>query len=375
MTRNWPIDMGYRPEPSYIHGSLAKTGVLLVNLGTPSAPTTSALRPYLKEFLSDRRVVEIPRTLWWLILNGIILNTRPKKSARRYASIWTGEGSPLRVHTEKQALLLRGYLGERIKSPHTVAWAMRYGSPSIDSAIAELHADNCDRILVLPLYPQYAASTTASVFDAVFASLGKMRNLPALRLVKHFHDHPAYISALATRVNRYWMENGRPDKLVLSFHGLPRYTLNKGDPYHCECHKTVRLLSQELGIDADMVVTTFQSRFGRGEWLKPYTIDTVKKLGKAKTGRIDAFCPGFVSDCLETLEEIGIENKAVFLKAGGKSFHHIPSLNDDHEWIQAIARIVADNLHSWATSDYDRGKAEREAQLSASRAKELGARS
>lgn len=367
--------MGYRPEPAYIHGSLAKTGVLLVNLGTPSAPTTRALRPYLKEFLSDRRVVEIPRALWWLILNGIILNTRPKKSARKYASIWTGEGSPLRVHTEKQALLLRGYLGERIKSPHTVAWAMRYGSPSIDSALAELHADGCDRILVLPLYPQYAASTTASVFDVVFESLAKMRNMPGLRLVKHFHDHPAYISALATRVNRYWMENGRPDKLILSFHGLPRYTLDKGDPYHCECHKTVRLLVQELGIDADMVLTTFQSRFGRGEWLKPYTIDTIKKLGKAKTGRVDVFCPGFVSDCLETLEEIGIENKAVFLKAGGKNFHHIPCLNDGHEWIQAMARIVADNLHSWASSDYDRGKAEREAQQSAARAKELGARS
>ncbi len=366
--------MGYRPEPGYVHGSFAKTGVLLVNLGTPSAPTTNALRPYLKEFLSDRRVVEIPRPVWWLILNGVILNTRPKKSARRYASIWTGEGSPLRVHTEKQALLLRGYLGERIESPHTVAWAMRYGSPSIDNVIADLHADGCDRILVLPLYPQYAASTTASVFDAVFESLGRMRNLPALRLVKHFHDHPAYISALATQINRYWMENGRPDKLVLSFHGVPRFTLDKGDPYHCECHKTVRLLSQELGIDTDMVLTTFQSRFGRGEWLKPYTIDTIKRLGKAKTGRVDVFCPGFVSDCLETLEEIGIENKAVFLKAGGKSFHHIPCLNDRHEWIQAMARIVADNLHSWATSDYDRGKTEREAQLSASRAKALGAR-
>ena len=366
--------MGYKPEPAYTHGSFAKTGVLLVNLGTPSAPTTRALRPYLKEFLSDRRVVEISRPLWWLILNGVILNTRPKKSARRYASIWTGEGSPLRVHTEKQALLLRGYLGERIKSPHKVAWAMRYGSPSIDSVMAELHNDGCDRVLVLPLYPQYAASTTASVFDAVFESLGKIRNLPALRLVKHFHDHPAYISALATQVNRYWVENGRPDKLVLSFHGVPRFTLDKGDPYHCECHKTVRLLTQELGIKTDMVVTTFQSRFGRSEWLKPYTIDIVRRLGKAKTERVDVFCPGFVSDCLETLEEIGIENKAVFLKAGGKSFHHIPCLNDRHEWIQAMARIVADNLHSWSTSDYDRGKAEREAQLSASHAKELGAR-
>lgn len=366
--------MRYRSEPEFVHGSHAKTGVLIVNLGTPPAPTAKALRPYLKQFLSDRRVVEIPQPLWWLILNGIILNTRPKKSARKYASIWTGEGSPLRIYTEKQALLLRGYLGERIKSPHTVAWAMRYGSPSIDSVMTKLHADGCDRILVLPLYPQYAASSTASVFDAVFESVGKLRNLPALRLVKHFHDHPAYISALATQVSRYWIEHGRPDKLVLSFHGVPKYTLNKGDPYHCECHKTVRLLTQELGVDEDMVLTTFQSRFGRSEWLKPYTMDAIKRLGKAKTERIDVFCPGFVSDCLETLEEIGIENKAAFLKAGGKSFHLIPCLNDGHEWVQAMARIVADNLHGWATSDYDRGKAEREAQRSASLAKELGAR-
>ena len=365
--------MRYAREPEYTHGTISRTGVLLVNLGTPAAPTAKALRPYLKEFLSDPRVVEIPRPIWWLILNGIILNTRPRKSAEKYASVWTSDGSPLRVHTEKQALMLRGYLGDRIKSPHTVAWAMRYGAPSVDSAITELCAAGCDRILVVPLYPQYAASTTASVYDAVFASVGKMRNVPAIRLVKHFHDHPAYISALATQVNQYWVENGKPDKLVLSFHGVPRFSLDKGDPYHCECHKTARLLTQELGADPDMVITTFQSRFGRAEWLKPYTIDTMKRLGKAKSARVDVFCPGFVSDCLETLEEIAMENKAVFLKAGGREFHHIPCLNERHEWIQALARIVADNLHGWATSDHDRGKAEREAQLSASRAKELGA--
>ncbi|MGD2141122.1 MAG: ferrochelatase [Burkholderiales bacterium] len=366
--------MRYAPEPEYKHGSTARTGVLLVNLGTPAAATAKALRRYLKEFLSDPRVVEIPRPIWWLILHGIILRTRPKKSAEKYATVWTSEGSPLRVHTEKQAQLLRGYLGERIKSPHTVAWAMRYGAPSIDSVMTRLHAEGCDRILVVPLYPQYAASTTASVYEAVFASAGKLRNVPAIRLVKHFHDHPAYISALATQVHQYWAEKGKPEKLVLSFHGVPRFTLDRGDPYHCECQKTARLLTLELGIDPEMVVVSFQSRFGRTEWLKPYTIDTMKRLGKAKTGRVDVFCPGFVSDCLETLEEIAIENKAVFLKAGGKEFHHIPCLNERHEWIQALARIAADNLHGWASSDYDRGKAEREAQLSASLAKELGAK-
>ena len=366
--------MAYKPEPAYTHGTIARTGILLVNLGTPEAPTQKALRPYLKQFLSDPRVVEIPRPIWWLILNGIILNTRPKKSAEKYASVWTKDGSPLRVYTEKQALLLRGYLGERIKSPHTVAWAMRYGSPSVDSVINELRAAGCDRILVLPLYPQFSATTTASVYDAVFASVARMRNVPALRLVKHFHDHPAYISALATQVSHFWAENGRPDKLVLSYHGVPRFTLDKGDPYHCECHKTTRLLVQELGVKPEMVDTTFQSRFGRAEWLKPYTIDTMKRLGKAKTGRVDVFCPGFVSDCLETLEEIAMENKAAFLKAGGNEFHHIPCLNERHEWIQAMARIIGDNLHGWASSDYDRGKAERDALLSAERAKELGAK-
>lgn len=365
--------MRYVAEPEYNHGSIARTGVLLVNLGTPSAPTAKATRHYLKEFLSDPRVVEISRPVWWLILNGIILRTRPKKSAEKYAAVWTSDGSPLRMHTEKQTSLLRGYLGERIKSPHMVAWAMRYGSPSIDSVITELRKAGCDRILIIPLYPQYAASTTASVYEAVFASLAKMRNVPAIRFVKHFHDHPAYISALATQVHQYWSENGKPEKLVLSFHGVPRFTLDRGDPYHCECHKTARLLIQELGIDPPMVVISFQSRFGRAEWLKPYTIDTMKRLGKAKTARVDVFCPGFVSDCLETLEEIGMENKAVFLKAGGKEFHHIPCLNERHEWIQALARIAADNLHGWATSDYDRGKAEREAQASAARAKQLGA--
>jgi ferrochelatase len=365
--------MRYAPEPEHTHGSIARVGVLLVNLGTPEAATAKALRRYLKEFLSDPRVVEIPRPVWWLILNGIILRTRPRKSAEKYAAIWSSDGSPLRAHTEKQALLLRGYLGERIKSPHMVEWAMRYGSPSIDSVIKQLRAAGCDRILVLPLYPQYAASTTASVYDAVFASVGNMRNIPAIRLVKHFHDHPAYISALATQVHHYWKDNGRPEKLVLSFHGVPRYTLDRGDPYHCECHKTARLLVQELGVDPAMVVTSFQSRFGRAEWLKPYTFDTMKRLGKARTARVDVFCPGFVSDCLETLEEIGMENKAAFLKAGGKEFHHIPCLNERHEWIQALARIAADNLHGWASSDYDRGKAEREAQASAERAKTLGA--
>jgi ferrochelatase len=347
--------MTFLPEPAFQHGTIARTGILLINLGTPAAATARAVKPYLKQFLSDPRVVEIPSLVWWPILNGIILSTRPKKSAAKYAKIWTRDGSPLRIHTEKQAMLLKGYLGERVKTPHTIAWAMRYGEPSVGSVLGELRGQGCDRILVLPLYPQYAASTTASAFDAVFDAVRKMRNAPALRLIKHYHDHPAYIGALAKNVNDYWMVNGRPDRVVMSFHGVPRFTLDRGDPYHCECQVTARMLAQELG-------------------LKPYTIDTVTTLGKRKTSRVDVVCPGFVSDCLETLEEIGSENKAAFLKAGGGEFHCIPCLNERHEWIQALARIAAENLHGWASTDWDQAPALRAAAESRTRALAIGAK-
>jgi ferrochelatase len=366
--------MRFLPEPKYQHGSLARAGILLVNLGTPAAPTPGALRKYLGQFLWDPRVVELPRLLWWLILHGFVLRTRPGKSAAKYAQIWTAEGSPLRLHTEKQAVLLRGYLGERVESPHAVAWAMRYGQPSIASALEALRKQGCDRLLVMPLYPQYSASTTASVMDAVGEVLRRTRNAPALRFVKHFHDHPAYIAAIAKQINEYWMVNGRPDRLVLSFHGVPRFTLERGDPYHCECQKTARLVAEALGLKDDAWQIAFQSRFGRAKWLEPYTIDVVTRLGKKKTGRIDVFCPGFVSDCLETLEEIGIENRTAFLNAGGKEFHHIPCLNERHEWIQAMARIAVDNLHGWASTEFDLATARGAADSSRARALSLGAK-
>lgn len=366
--------MRYLPEPKFQHGTLPKTGILLINLGTPAAPTVAALRPYLKQFLSDPRVVEIPRLVWWIILNGIILNTRPKKSALKYAKIWHKDGSPLAVHTANQAVLLKGYLGERIRSPFALAWAMRYGQPSIDAGLAALRSQACERILVLPLYPQYAASTTASAFDAVFDAVKHLRNTPALRLVKHYHDHPAYIAALAKNINEYWMANGRPDKLVMSFHGLPRFSLDRGDPYHCECRKTGRLLGEALGLAPERYQVTFQSRFGRAEWLKPYTIDILRDLGKHKTRRIDVVCPGFVSDCLETLEEIGIQGKAEFLKAGGREFHYIPSLNERHEWIQALADIALENLQGWSHTTWDVSTAMRAAAEGRDRALAMGAK-
>jgi protoporphyrin/coproporphyrin ferrochelatase len=219
------------PEPAWKHGTPARTAVILINLGTPEAPTAPALKTYLREFLSDPRVVEIPRPIWWLILNGIILNTRPKKSAAKYASIWLKEGSPLRVYTDKQATLLQGYLSQRTKASFVVDYAMRYGNPGIPQALRKLREQNCQRILLVPMYPQYAASTTATVCDIVFDELKRMRNMPALRTVRNFHDHPGYIKALANNINDYWMKHGRPEKLLMSFHGLPEYTLKKGDPY------------------------------------------------------------------------------------------------------------------------------------------------
>jgi ferrochelatase len=367
--------MRFAPEPKLPHGSVPKTGILLVNLGTPAAPTPAAVRAYLGEFLSDPRVVEIPRLPWWLILHLFILRKRPAESAAKYAKVWTREGSPLAVHTAKQAILLQGYLGARLKSPHVVAWGMRYGQPSVAKALAALREQGCDRVLVVPLYPQYAMSTTASVYDAVFQSLSTLRNVPGLRLVRHFHDHPAYIAALAARVRESWAAtSGRPDRLLLSFHGVPKFTLTRGDPYHCECHKTARLLAGALGLRADQVVVTFQSRFGRAEWLQPYTIDTVAQLGKSGVRRLDVFCPGFVSDCLETLEEIGMENRAAFLAAGGKEFNLIPCLNESHPWIEALAQVVVENLHGWAAADWDAKAAADEAAASKARALALGAK-
>jgi ferrochelatase len=325
--------------------------VLLVNLGTPEAPTPSAVRRYLREFLSDPRVVEIPGILWQPVLNLFVLTTRPKESARRYAQVWTSEGSPLRVHTERQATLLRGYLGERARDlPLTVDYAMRYGRPSIPDKLRELKAQHCDRILLVPLYPQYSASTTATVFDAAFDCLGAMRSQPALRTVRGFHDHPGYVAALAQSVRDYWMKNQRPDVLIISFHGVPRRTLDKGDPYHCECHKTGRLLAEALELKEGQYRVTFQSRFGRAEWLKPYTADVLMELGKKKSGRVDVVCPGFVSDCLETLEEIAIEGKGLYLSAGGRDFHAIPCLNERADWIHALTDLVLSNLLGWTDS-------------------------
>ncbi len=338
--------MPYKIEPSFTHGTPERTAVLVINLGTPDAPDAQAVRRYLKEFLGDPRVVEIPRAIWWLILNGVILNTRPQRSAKKYASIWMPEGSPLKVHTERQTALLQGYLGERAKGI-VVDYAMRYGNPSIPSVLHKLREQNCQRILLLPMYPQYAASTVATACDVVFSELQQMRSAPAVRTIKHFHDHPGYIRAVAQNIRDYWMVHGQPDKLVMSFHGLPRFTLDKGDPYHCECQKSGRLIAEALGLNRGQYLITFQSRFGKAEWLQPYTAATLQELGKQKTQRVDVVCPGFVADCLETLEEINMEVREDFLHAGGGEYHYIPCLNERDDWIHMLTDLVLDNLHGW----------------------------
>ena len=363
----------FLPEPNYQHTNTSKTAVLLVNLGTPDAPTREAVRRYLKQFLSDPRVVEIPRALWWLILNLVILNVRPGKSAKKYASIWQAEGSPLRFHTERQARMLGEHLAKKIASPLVVDYAMRYGNPGITDALNRLKAQGCDRILFLPLYPQYAASTTATAIDELARWLCATRNVPEVRTVRHFHDHPAYIGALAASVKEHWSREGRPDKLLMSFHGLPRYTLSRGDPYHCECHKSARMLAEALGLDDHSWKISFQSRFGKTEWLKPYTSATLTEFARQGVGRVDVVCPGFASDCLETLEEIAIEAKADFLTAGGKAFHAIACLNERPDWIEALGKIAIEHLSGWVSDDWDASMNTSQSVLSQNRAKSLGA--
>lgn len=356
---------------SFRHGTVPRTGILLLNLGTPDAPTPKAVRRYLKEFLSDPRVVEIPRLIWWPILNGIILNVRPAQSARKYASVWTTEGSPLRAHTERQAKLVTGYLSREVRTPFTVAWAMRYGAPSIAEGLTELRNAACDRILVVPLYPQYAASTTATAYDEIARVMLEQRNLPALRTVRSFHRHPGYIAALADSVRRHWAQNGRGDTLLMSFHGLPRYTLEKGDPYFCECHVTGRLLAEALELEDDAWRLSFQSRFGRTEWLRPYTVEVLADLAKAGR-KIDVICPGFVSDCLETLEEIGIEGRDLFLQAGGGSYSLIPCLNENDAWISALTALIREHAGNWLGDSWDEGTAVESVRQSRQRATTLG---
>ena len=340
--------MLFAREPAPAPGSPPRTAILLCNLGTPDAPTTAAVRRYLGEFLHDPRVIEIPRLIWCPILHGVILRVRPAQSAKRYASVWTPQGSPLTVWTDKQAKLLAGYLGQRGHRV-TVRFAMRYGSPSIASVMDELKAAGANRVLVLPMYPQYCAATTGSVSDAVFKWARQVRSLPELRFVNRYHDDARYIDALVKRLTDHWVTHGHGEKLVMSFHGMPKRTQTLGDPYHDECLETARRVAARADVKPENLVVTFQSRLGRAEWLQPYTEPTLVELAKQGIRKVDVMCPGFVADNLETLEEIAQEARDAFLKAGGTEFNYVPCLNDQHEWMAALTALALQHMQGWET--------------------------
>ncbi|WP_310469044.1 ferrochelatase [Sphingomonas sp.] len=325
-------------HPAVAHGRI---GLLLINLGTPDAPTASAVRRYLAEFLSDRRVIEIPPIAWQPILRGIILNTRPKKSAHAYQQVWTEDGSPLAAITARQAAALQRDLGDSV----LVEWAMRYGNPGVSAAIERMKTAGCERILAAALYPQYCAATTASANDAVFAALAAMRWQPALRTLPPYHDDPLYIDALKASIERQLAAlDFTPDRLLLSFHGMPQRTLILGDPYHCHCRKTARLLSDQLSLPVD---TAFQSRFGRAKWLEPATDTTLAAYPAQGVKRIAIAAPGFSADCLETLEELGLRGRDTFVAAGGTHFVRLDCLNDSAEGTAMLQCIMRRELAGW----------------------------
>ncbi|WP_416397531.1 ferrochelatase [Allohahella sp. A8] len=346
--REHPADTAqYKAQTSFEHGQRRRTGVLITNLGTPDQPDRKALRRYLKEFLSDPRVVEVPRLLWWCILNLVILNIRPARSARAYRTVWTDRGSPLLFHTVDQCEALKQQLQADYGDDLVVDFAMRYGNPSITSKLTRMQEAGVEQLIVLPLYPQYCAATTGSTFDAIAADFTRRRWLPALQFINCYHDFDPFITACAAHIEAYWARHGRSEKLLLSYHGIPARYLSAGDPYHCHCHKTSRLIADKLGIGADEYLTTFQSRFGREPWLKPYTDITLKSLASAGLRSVQVFCPGFAADCLETIEEIGEENREYFIQAGGREYGFIPCLNAEDGHIAALSQLVGNHLNAW----------------------------
>ncbi|SEH04627.1 ferrochelatase [Candidatus Venteria ishoeyi] len=363
-------------QPKYIHANAPTTGILLCNLGSPEAPTAKAVRRYLAEFLSDPRIVEMPRWLWKLVLHGIILRTRPRRVAKNYQKIWTPTGSPLLNISRRQLALLQQQLAPTETSTLKFALGMSYGKPALSDALESLRAANAQRIIVLPLYPQYASATTGATWDGITQVLKSWRWIPELHFISHYHDHPLYIQALVDAIKDYWAQHGRPDKLLFSFHGIPKETMLAGDPYFCESQKTARLVAEQLAQQLEQQVAwqldwsvTFQSRFGPKEWLQPYTDHTLQALGKAGCKRVDVICPGFAADCLETLEEINEENRGYFLQAGGEAFHYIPALNDNPSHIKALAAVLSPYLNASPSLQ----QAQITAEASAQRAQALAA--
>lgn len=338
--------MKYKNNPALLTKSSDKIGILLTNLGTPDAPTKPALKSYLKEFLADPRVVETPRWLWWFILK-VILLIRPGKSAKSYQEVWTDRGSPLLFHTSDQCDALREVMHKDVGDNIVVDFAMRYGSPSIDSVLDKMIAQGVGKLVVLPLYPQYCAATNASTFDAIAASFVKRRWFPELRFINQYYQFDEYIQAQVNKIQNYWQQHGQAEKLLFSFHGIPLRYVQKGDPYQQQCLATATLVAQKLGLSEQQYLITFQSRFGREEWLTPYTDVTLKQLGADGVKSVQVVCPGFSADCLETIEEIGIENRDYFFEAGGTDYQYIPALNSDPEHIQALKKLALSYIQGW----------------------------
>ncbi len=364
----------YSGEQDYQHDTTAKVGVLMVNLGSPDAPTTPAVRRYLAEFLSDPRVVEIPRPVWMPILHGVVLRLRPRRSAHAYQRVWTDEGSPLLAISRAQCHALQDALTARYGDRVRVALAMRYGNPSIQAGLAQLRDADVNRILVLPMYPQYSAATTATVFDAVADELKTWRWLPDLRLITHYHDDEGYLTALVNSIHESWAQHGQAERLLFSFHGMPKRTLQAGDPYHCHCQKTARLVAERLGLGADRWRVAFQSRFGRAEWLQPYTDKTLRQWAHDGVKQVEVICPGFAADCLETLEEIAMQNKETFLAAGGTNLRYIAALNTRADHIAFLADLVERNSHAWLDSSDDPVRSKERSQATRQRAVAMGAK-
>lgn len=338
-------------EPSYKHGSEDKTGVLIANLGTPDAPTPKAVKRYLAQFLSDRRVVEFNPILWWIVLHGIILQTRPAKTAKAYEKIWRNDGSPLMYHSVAQTKAIQAQLDRRLRRPVLCALGMRYGEPSIAAAMRQLRNAGARRMLVVPMYPQYSATTTASIFDAVTLELQRWRWIPELRFVNDFYKSPGYIHALANSIQEHWQAFGQAERLLFSFHGIPQAYVDAGDPYACMCHYTARKVAERLQLTDKQWQICFQSRLGRQAWLKPYTDQVLQSLPKEGVKSVDIVCPGFSADCLETLEEIAMVDRDIFLQAGGERYHYISALNDRLDHIQALADVVTKHMQGWPETD------------------------
>ena len=335
-------------EKDFSHGTPNSVGILLVNLGTPDNTKTSSVRRYLRQFLSDPRVIEVPKVIWWFVLNLFILPFRPSKSAEAYKEIWTKEGSPLLLYSEEiTKKIQKSFNGRELKNDFHIELAMSYGKPSIENSLDKLRKKNVRRILLLPMYPQYSSTTTGSVFENVTKVLSKQRWIPEFRHINQYHDNKAYIETISESIKEFWKSNGTSDRLLFSFHGLPKKMLLEGDPYHCQCYKTARLVSEKLELSEDDWFVSFQSRLGPTKWLEPYTDETLKSWGEKKSGVVDVICPGFSVDCLETLEEIAMENAEYYEEAGGKKLRYIPALNSQQKHISFLINLIEKNISDW----------------------------